>query len=627
MAKISGKIKTSPLVTIVIDAVVLAFSLLVAYALRFNFAIPDHHVKLLGYVFPFTILLELMLLWVWGCNRAVWQWFSAADLPPLLSALASSTFVSLACRFFFSNAEVRFYAPISVSFMNLAIAICGLTGVRWFRRIAFDAALSVGDKIKRVVVVGTGAGSLSLAYALRHGVAGDRKIIGFLAIEGESAGRTIQGLPVYASLDNVAVDEVIATQGILDRDGMSHLLIKAHSAGATLAMAPNYVKSIDDTEDAAPAALRDADITDILKRGTITDEVFAEHRRFLKGRRVLVTGAGGSIGSEIARQSLAAGVEKLILLEQGELALFEISRELAASRHSGAVVRYIADIGDESRIAMILAKERPNIVFHAAAYKHVPLMEENVCEAIENNIFGTWTLANQCLKSEVGTFVLLSSDKAVEPSSVMGATKRFCELAIASLNVSVSGQAQKTSTRQSTCFTAVRFGNVLGSTGSVVPVFRDQIMRGGPVTITHPEMERYFMTIPEAASLTLAAASMSTEYPGCAFVLEMGAPVKITALAEEMIRLAGKVPGIDVKITYTGIRPGEKLSESLISSEEQLESTENTQIHRFLLAPPSLNELAEIISQLKGCVVSCDDDSAKKALFGFVLGKKGADPS
>lgn len=474
-----------------IDAVLLLFALLAAYALRFNFAVPAHHVALMPLVFAFTIVLELALLSIFGCCRTAWHRFSGSDMPRILAPLAAATLVSLACRALFGRIEHRFYAPISVSLMNFPFAICALAGIRWLRRMT---------------------------------------------------------------------------------------------------------------------ARRGGDTSDILKRGEIPASTFAAHMKFVGGRRVLVTGAGGSIGSEIARQVLAAGPERLVLVERGELALFDISRELAASPNAAAVVRHLADIGDEPRMARILAEEKPDIVFHAAAYKHVPLMEENPCEAVVNNIFGTVALARQCATAGVGTFVLLSSDKAVEPSSVMGATKRVCELSIMAMNGG------------NTHFTAVRFGNVLGSTGSVVPVFREQIRRGGPVTVTHPDMERFFMTIPEAASLTLVAAAMAADRPGCAFVLDMGKPVRITELAENMIRFAGKIPGIDIKIAFTGVRPGEKLRERLTADCETPEPTGDGRISSFSIAPPRKEALDALFAALRAAVEAGNGATARAALMAFAKG-------
>ncbi|MBR0057195.1 MAG: polysaccharide biosynthesis protein [Kiritimatiellae bacterium] len=601
-----------------IDAAMLILALLASYALRFNFAVPYNHVALLRFVIPFTLAVEALFLYALGCNRAVWRWFSSSDLPRLMAALALATGVSLLCRAAFGGISPvrRFYPPIGIALTNFVFSTCALAGTRWLWRIASEPARRATSSTP-VAIYGTGSPSLSVAYSLRNVANTSREVIGFIGEDHASVGATIQGLPVLAALPQsvegaaalpAPVAEIIVPQNALDRDGMQRMLALARATGARLTVAP----AISDAASAAGdfGSLRDADITDVLKRGILPSDTFASHREFLEGRSVLVTGAGGSIGSEIARQALAAGVSRLALVERGELALFNISRELASSPRAGAITRHVADVSDAPRISRILAAERPDVVFHAAAYKHVPLMEENVCEAVRNNILGTATLARECVAAGVGTFVLLSSDKAVEPSSVMGATKRVCELAIMDIARNCPG----------TRFTAVRFGNVLGSTGSVVPVFREQILAGGPVTITHPDMERFFMTIPEASSLTLVAAAMAPAFPGCAFVLEMGSPVKITTLAEDMIRLAGKVPGRDVKLAFTGVRPGEKLREQLTAPGESPEPTGDGRISRFRISPPPPGAIDALLASLAAATAAGDDAAARASIMAFAKG-------
>jgi FlaA1/EpsC-like NDP-sugar epimerase len=280
---------------------------------------------------------------------------------------------------------------------------------------------------------------------------------------------------------------------------------------------------------------------------------------------VMVTGAGGSIGSELTRQIARFAPSRLLLVERSENALFVVDRELRAMFPALTIVPVVADVGDAPRIHAVLARYRPAVVFHAAAHKHVPMMEDNPGEAVKNNILGTKTLADLCHQNAVGTFVMISTDKAVNPTSVMGATKRVAELYIQSL-----------SARSETKFVAVRFGNVLGSNGSVVPIFREQIARGGPVTVTHPEMKRYFMTIPEAAQLVLQAGCMGQG--GEIFVLDMGEPVKIVDLARDVILLSGLRPGIDIHIEFTGLRPGEKLFEELSVDDENAQKTRHPKV-------------------------------------------------
>jgi FlaA1/EpsC-like NDP-sugar epimerase len=336
-----------------------------------------------------------------------------------------------------------------------------------------------------------------------------------------------------------------------------------------------------------------------------------EVQRFLAGKRVLVTGAGGSIGSEICRQTLRFLPERLILLEQAEGALFEMDQELRQRWLGADLVPYIADVTDKKRIARIFNAERPQVIFHCAAHKHVPMMEINPGEAIKNNVFGTKVVADAAATCAAAAFVMVSTDKAVNPTSVMGATKRFAELYIQSLNAPGLKTGTGTVFNQ-TRFVAVRFGNVLGSSGSVVPIFQKQIAAGGPVTVTHPDMRRYFMTIPEASQLVLQAGAIGQG--GEIFVLDMGQPVKILDLAEEMIRHAGKRPHDDIAIEFTGMRAGEKLFEELATDDEKTRPTSHAKIRVWQLPTAGSAEIDKALTRLAD-VVDGPRDAAVGALM------------
>ena len=367
------------------------------------------------------------------------------------------------------------------------------------------------------------------------------------------------------------------------------------------------------------AGAEGVDFNDLLGRRPVNLDT-TQLQRFLAGKRVLVTGAGGSIGSEICRQTLKFLPDKLVLLDRGENALFEIDRELR-QRWVGADLRpYVADIADATRIEQIFQTEQPQVVFHAGAHKHVPMMEQNPGEAIKVNVFGTKTVADAALACGASAFVMISTDKAVNPTSVMGASKRVAELYVQSLNAErcqlpvVSGQKERragnlhltTSNSPGTRFVAVRFGNVLGSNGSVVPIFLNQIATGGPVTVTHPEMRRYFMTIPEASQLVMQAGAIGRG--GEIFVLDMGEQVRILDLANELIRRAGLKVGRDIEIAYTGVRPGEKLFEELACDTEQTRPTAHAKIHVWQLATPSPVEVDTMLTNLKKVVNASRDD-------------------
>jgi FlaA1/EpsC-like NDP-sugar epimerase len=348
---------------------------------------------------------------------------------------------------------------------------------------------------------------------------------------------------------------------------------------------------------------RPLDVADLLGRPAV-DLDTPELQRFLAGKRVLVSGAGGSIGSEICRQGMRFCPERLILLERTENSLFEIDREL---RHSwvGAQIRpCIGDACDARRVRQVFEAERPQVVFHCAAHKHVPMMEAHPCEAIKNNVFGTRIVADAASEVETAAFVLVSTDKAVNPTSVMGASKRFAELYVQSLN----------GTGGSTRFLAVRFGNVLGSSGSVVPIFQRQIEAGGPVTVTHPEMRRYFMTIPEASQLVMQAGAIGQG--GEIFVLDMGSQVRILDLAHELIRRNGLRPGDDIEIRFSGIRPGEKLYEELANDDEQTRPTAHPKIRVWQLPtaqPEQVRRGLETLSAAGACGHSGDAIAALAA--------------
>lgn len=344
-------------------------------------------------------------------------------------------------------------------------------------------------------------------------------------------------------------------------------------------------------------------VQDLLRRPAVNLDT-PELQRFLAGKVVLVTGAGGSIGSEICRQILRFCPGKLILLEQAENALFEIEQELKQRWIGAVLVPYVADIGDAERIERVFRAERPQVVFHCAAHKHVPMMELNPGEAVKNNVFGTKTVADAAARHHAGAFVMVSTDKAVNPTSVMGAAKRCAELYVQSL-----------SSRFRTRFVAVRFGNVLGSSGSVVPTFKRQIAAGGPVTVTHPDMKRYFMTIPEASQLVLQAGAMGQG--GEIFVLDMGDPIRILDLARDLIRLSGLRVGRDIAIEFTGVRPGEKLYEELACDDEQTCPTKHAKIRVWQLPVASELQIERMLGLL-GPVVNAGRDDVVAALCEVV---------
>ncbi len=584
-------------------------SLLSAYALRFNFVIPEQHQAQLWTVLPFTLSLEIAALLACGCYRVVWRYFSATDIPRFAFAFGGAACVLLAMRFGVPFKLSFLYPPISVIFINAVVSFCLVLSARFLRRLAADNA---GGKpiAKRVLIVGAGEAGNALAYVLRHDRGAMRVVVGFLDDSPDRVGAVIQGVGVLGTLDDAGevisrtgADEVIVTIGKLSRGRLQPLFSAAEKAGARLLVAPDYSRVLDGV--AHPDKIREAEIADILRRPEIAVGDLASQRGLLAGRRVMVTGAGGSIGSEISRQVLGAGPESLILVERSENALFNVCRTLDAIKPGAAAVHpCVADITDEMRMRPLFKRYHPEIILHAAAHKHVPMMEGNVCEAISNNVLGTLFLGRLSCEFGVSRFVLLSTDKAVRPSSVMGATKRLCEILLRNING-----------KSATIFCAVRFGNVLGASGSVVPIFREQIQSGGPVTVTHPDMTRYFMTIPEAVHLTLEAASFAKG--GEVFILDMGEPVRIVDLAEDMIRLSGRIPDSDIAITFTGIRPGEKLAEELALAGENVVPTVHPQISCGSLILKDDVTAARFEKALREVIADGDDARARETLMSI----------
>ena len=419
----------------------------------------------------------------------------------------------------------------------------------------------------------------------------------------------------------------------IKRDKLSGLVNRAEGPAPVVRPKPTVSPSLSKTEKGEGSG--GVSLIDQLLRRPMVNLDTPEVQRFLAGKRVLVTGAGGSIGSEICRQTLRFLPERLVLLEQAEGALFEVDQELRQRWLGADLVPYIADITDKKRISRIFNAERPQVIFHCAAHKHVPMMEINPGEAIKNNVFGTKTVADAAAVCGAAAFVMVSTDKAVNPTSVMGATKRFAELYIQSLNAAegsgfrVQGSEESRGTvahnsslnpesrtpNPRTRFLAVRFGNVLGSSGSVVPIFQKQIAAGGPVTVTHPDMRRYFMTIPEASQLVLQAGAIGQG--GEIFILDMGQSVKILDLAEEMIRLAGKRPNDEIAIEFTGIRAGEKLFEELATDNEKTRPTTHAKIRVWQLPAAASGEIEQSLARLAD-VVDGPRESAIAALMDAV---------
>ena len=455
------------------------------------------------------------------------------------------------------------------------------------------------EKSKRLYIIGAGFAGRALASEItKKAIFGE--VVAFLDDDPEKIGKKIDGIPVLGPIKDVALllrtnpaDEAIITITNATRDELKELYTVLKKAGfQKIRILPGISQIIEG--DAHLIQTRSIDLQDLLGRNPVTIKL-KQSLSYVRGKRVLVTGAGGSIGSELCRQLLSGGVARLYLLGHGENSIYQIDRELRLLQDEGvgekaAIVPVIGDLKDASYVDYILSQLKADAVFHTAAYKHVPMMEENPVAAIENNVLGTENLINSAIKHGVKRFVHISTDKAVTPVSVYGISKFLCEQMVLAASEESAGKNKPD-------FVVVRFGNVLGSRGSIVPLFQKQIEKGGPVTVTHPDARRFFMTISEACSLVLKTGGVGEN--GKLYLLDMGEPVRIRDLADQLIRFHGYEPETDIKIEYIGLRSGEKLDETLMSSDEEQAETEHSRILQITRKKPVTLDIHALLEQLR----------------------------
>jgi len=592
-------------IQVFLDLSLLLAAFVAAYLLRFDFTIPREEVRNFLTQVPLVVLLQFVALTISGARSTIWRYTDLAHVKSFLYAAFASAVVVALLRLGLPTPHQAWRVPLSVNLIDFVLAFCGVFGIRLLRRAEYEyyqKRLQLrnhvngngnGKKRRAVLLIGAGRAGLLAAKEIEARSDLGLEIKGFVDDDRAILGRSIvQGYKVLGStsdlsglVSSLGIDHVVITIAYASRQQIHRIVRSCEEIPVRVRIIPALHEIIEGHVEIS--RIRDVQIEDLLGRepAALDNESISEE---LTGKTVMVTGAGGSIGSELARQVQRFSPANLLLVERAENALFDIDRELKAVDATHSIVSLVADVGDESRMRAIFDSYRPQVVIHAAAHKHVPLMESNATEAVQNNVLNTHLLADLAGEFKAEAFVMISTDKAVRPTSIMGATKRAAELVIQDLKRTYE-----------TRFVAVRFGNVIGSAGSVIPIFREQIRSGGPVTITDRRMKRYFMTITEAAKLVLQASVIGKG--GEVFILHMGEPVRILDLAETLISLSGLKPHEDILIEETGMRPGEKLYEELHFESEETLPTSHPKIFINKLAtaePETVQTALRVLARL-----------------------------
>ncbi len=597
---------------LIIYSISSVISIYLAYQLRFDFVVPkifwDTFFKNLIWIIP----LKLLLLYAFGQFGGLLGYFRLPDVARVFASMLFSSIILLIIWLFTKNSVVMPRGAILGDFIFSLILICGFRILlRVLREQYLEGNISKNVHIRRVAIIGAGDVGSTIAsdFLARRGL-GIQPVV-FLDDDETKWKKHIHGITVYGNPDDLEVvkrkyeiDEVILAAPSASAKRIKDLIQMANALGLKADIVPSLAELT--TGKVRANRVRPIEIEDLLGRKPVeldTDNISG----LIKDKIVLVTGAGGSIGSELCRQIAHNNPKRLILVEQSEYQLFQIEQQLHEEGFGSVVLPLVGDITDEERMRYIIEKFSPEIFFHAAAHKHVHMLERQPGEAIKNNSVGSALIATLASEYNAECFVFISTDKAINPTNVMGASKRLAEMFI---------QAKHFDASNNTRFMAVRFGNVLGSSGSVVPIFKRQISQGGPVRVTHPEVSRYFMTIPEAVGLVLQCATQGEG--GEIFVLDMEEPIKIVELARQMIELSGFRPDIDIEIEFIGLKPGEKLFEELQHVSEKMDNTQHSRIFRFISEPKTLDEINKYLDELKACYNTTSNERLKNLLKKFV---------
>jgi FlaA1/EpsC-like NDP-sugar epimerase len=598
------------------DLVMLVVAFAFAYLLRFDFYIPRDNLLAALRQLPYVVLIQFGALALAGVYAFIWRYVGMAEVRAFINAAYWALLPILFIRIAVPDTYHQWRVPMSVIMVDTMLAFGGALGIRVLRRALYERyekQLQTGQARrlpkKNVLLIGAGRAGVVAAREIRSRGNLDIEVKGFVDDDPNKQGSVIYGVRVLGTtaalaelVERLAIDHVVITLANAPGHEIRRIVELCERIPVRVRIIPALYEILQG--DVAVSRIRDVQIEDLLGREPVRlDE--EEMRGFLAGKVVMVTGAGGSIGSELARQTAAFAPARLVLVERAEFALFNIDRELREVWPDLQIEALVADINDATRMRSIFQSHRPQVVLHAAAHKHVPMMEGNVTEAVKNNVLATRLLGTMAGEHQTEVFVLISTDKAVRPTSIMGATKRVAELVVQDLNQ-----------RYITRFVAVRFGNVIGSAGSVIPIFREQIRKGGPVTVTHPEMVRYFMTIPEASQLVLQAGAMGRG--GEIFVLDMGQPVNILDLAKDLISLSGLRPHDDIEIVFSGMRPGEKLFEELEIDEECLAKTRHPKIFIGKIAVHRPERVRTVLARLT-TLTAIEDETELRCCLGEFL--------
>ncbi len=577
-----------------IDIIICVLSVLLAFLLRFNFSIPYEERITIPSILGYVILIRAISFIIFRTYSGIVRHTSSQDIIKIfLAVLSGSLFFSLTNVVTFHSHYGKFFVPFSIVVIDFITTTFSLAGIKLLIKTIYYEWMQPGRDLKSVIIFGAGEGGLVATRAFVRDAGTKYKILAFLDDDLTKVGKKLENIPIQSSdkLENLLKNNQVAHL-VLSTQKMS---VERKNEIAELCLSYNTkileVPPLDRwiNGELSFKQIRRINIEDLLGRAPINIEN-EEVRHLHSNKTIMITGAAGSIGSELVRQIIKLPHKQLILIDQAETPLFHLDLEMTSKYSRSNYKIFIADICNNIRMNKLFEEYRPDIVYHVAAYKHVPMMENNPCESVQTNVYGTKLIADLALDYNVEKFVMISTDKAVNPTNVMGASKRIAEIYIQSLN-----------SKNKTKFITTRFGNVLGSNGSVIPLFREQIEKGGPVTITHPEVTRYFMTIPEACQLVMEAGSMGKG--GEIFLFDMGKSIKIIDLAKKMIKLSSLTLGKDIQIVYTGLRPGEKLYEELLADKENTLATHHPRIMiaKIIQHDPQIvkNDINDLIQMLK----------------------------